>query len=51
MRGRKRKLSEADLDSLEQMYEDEGFEVRRLPWPAVVNEAGINTDASPRIIS
>lgn len=49
-RGRKRKLSETDLDKLETLYENEGFEAKRLPWTTAAIEAGIEADVSVRTI-
>ncbi|KAI5455911.1 hypothetical protein BGZ63DRAFT_397566 [Mariannaea sp. PMI_226] len=49
-RGRKKKLSKADLDQLEYFYEDEGFEAKRVPWASVAAEAGTNTDISIRTV-
>ncbi|KAH8733975.1 hypothetical protein BGZ61DRAFT_445631 [Ilyonectria robusta] len=43
-RGRPKKRSDDDLDQLEQMYEDEGFEAKRLSWSAAVTEAAIQAD-------
>ncbi|KAL7939997.1 hypothetical protein V8C42DRAFT_349835 [Trichoderma barbatum] len=49
-RGWKRALSDADLDSIEDLYEDEGFEARRLPWAAVAVESAAEIDACERTI-
>lgn len=49
-RGRKRALSEADLDAIEDFYEEEGFEGRRIPYSRLLMEAGVEADACDRII-
>jgi hypothetical protein len=49
-RGLKRKLQSEDLDKLEEMYDNEGIEAKRLPWEAAANEAGIEDDLSGRTI-
>lgn len=41
-RGRPRKLSDQDVQAIEHMYEDQGYEARHLPWAAQAMEA---TDA------
>ncbi|CAG9950916.1 unnamed protein product [Clonostachys rosea f. rosea IK726] len=50
-RQQKRKITELDLDKLEDLYEKEGFEAKALPWAAAAIEAGINEEASTRTIS
>lgn len=50
-RGRKRKLSEAGLDKLEDLYDEEGFEAKQLSWASAIAEAGVDTDASNHAIS
>ncbi|KAH6881058.1 hypothetical protein B0T10DRAFT_540156 [Thelonectria olida] len=45
-RDRPKKLSEADLNAIEALCEDEGFEAKRLPWPSLALEARVETDAS-----
>lgn len=50
-RGRPTKVMEANLDSLEDLYEKEGFEARRLPWQAAATAAGIESEPSSRTIS
>lgn len=49
-RGRKRALSEADLDAIEDFYEEEGFEGRRIPYSRLLMEAGVEADACDRTI-
>ncbi|KAG5825720.1 hypothetical protein H9Q74_004209 [Fusarium xylarioides] len=44
--GRRKLLSEDDKDKLEKLYDEEGFEAKRLSWTAAANEAGIESDPS-----
>ncbi|KAG5742544.1 hypothetical protein H9Q73_014460, partial [Fusarium xylarioides] len=52
-RGRRKLLSEDDKDKLEKLYDEEGFEAKRLSWTVAANEAGIesysNTDSVRRV--
>ncbi|KAM3522917.1 hypothetical protein MY4038_008417 [Beauveria bassiana] len=48
-RGRKRAFSSTDLDSIEALIEDEGFEARQLPWTTLALEA-TEVDATGRTI-
>ncbi|KJZ78887.1 hypothetical protein HIM_01660 [Hirsutella minnesotensis 3608] len=45
-RGRKRAFSEADLDAIEDLFNKEGFEARRLSWSSVPAEAGLESNVS-----
>ncbi|CAI6087300.1 unnamed protein product [Clonostachys chloroleuca] len=49
-RGRPSKLSEGDLDKLERLYDEEGFEAKALPWTAAAIEAGIETEITDQTI-
>lgn len=49
-RGRKRALSEADLQSIEDFLDTEGFEARRLPYSRLLAEANIDANASDQTI-
>ncbi|KAL3595949.1 hypothetical protein FPOAC2_10319 [Fusarium poae] len=49
-RGRPRVFNDDDLDRIEDLLEDEGFEARQLPWASVPAEAGIDKEASDRTI-
>ncbi|EFQ26094.1 HMG box protein, partial [Colletotrichum graminicola M1.001] len=48
-RGRKRLIQDANLDTVESLYDTEGFEAKRLPWASLPTEAGI-PNASKRTI-
>ncbi|KAG5816329.1 hypothetical protein H9Q74_011198, partial [Fusarium xylarioides] len=45
-RGRKKLLSEDSKDKLEKLYDEEGFEAKRLSWTNAAIEAGIEMEVS-----
>uniref|UniRef100_A0A8H7N5Q7 Tc1-like transposase DDE domain-containing protein n=1 Tax=Bionectria ochroleuca TaxID=29856 RepID=A0A8H7N5Q7_BIOOC len=49
-RGRKRKLSEADLDRLEDFCDEEEFEATSITWEGVAIEAGLEADVCGRTL-
>lgn len=50
-RGSQTKLSERDLDKIEDMIDKEGIEASSLPWVSMANEAGVEPDIAARTLN